>query len=147
MIPRIDERTGKLPPGIYEATWEEIVARYGTTAHRRGLLAGLKRALDNLQAAGCRRVYIDGSFITNKRIPGDIDCCYEGVGVQRALLDPALQTYEPGNATQKAAFGCEFFVAETRADLRGTRMLEFFQRDKLTGRPKGIIALDLAELP
>lgn len=85
MIPRIDERTGNLPPGVYEATWEEIVARYGTTTHCRGLLVGLKRALDNLQAAGCRRVYIDGSFITNKRVPGDIDCCYEGAGVQRAL--------------------------------------------------------------
>jgi hypothetical protein len=62
MIPLIDPDTGNLPPGIYEATWDEVVARYGTTQYRRALLTGLKLALDNLRTAGCRRVYLDGQL-------------------------------------------------------------------------------------
>lgn len=74
MMPPFDA-TGNLPPGIHEATWEEFVARYGATSRRLTLLAGLKAALDALRTAGCQRAYIDGSFVTNKAIPGDFDGC------------------------------------------------------------------------
>ena len=69
MIPPTDPVTGNLPPGVHEATWDEFLARYGYTPHRLALLAGLKLALDGLRTAGCRRVYVDGSFvmISNKR--------------------------------------------------------------------------------
>ncbi|MGH2460529.1 MAG: DUF6932 family protein, partial [Chloroflexota bacterium] len=46
MVPPFDPATDNLPAGIYEATREEFVARYGSTAHRLVLLAGLKAALD-----------------------------------------------------------------------------------------------------
>ena len=66
MIPSFDPTTGTLPPGDHNATWDEVVARYGITPHRLTLLAGLKAALDALRAGGCQRAYIDGSFAVTK---------------------------------------------------------------------------------
>ena len=88
MIPPFDRATRNLPPGVHEAAWNELVARYGYTPHRLALLAGLKAALDALRTAGCRRVYIDGSFVTAKEAPADFDACWEVDGVDLARLDP-----------------------------------------------------------
>ena len=72
MIPDFDE-LGNLTPGIHVATWDEIVQRFGWTSRRRELLAGLNVALELLREAGCRRVLVNGSFVTDKDEPGDID--------------------------------------------------------------------------
>ena len=147
MIPHVDPVTGNLPPGVHETSWDEFVARYGYTPHRLALLAGLKAALDALRIAGCRRVYIDGSFVSAKQVPGDFDGCWEVAGVDPSLLDPVLLTFDNRRAAQKAKYGGELFLAEAVADPFGTRFLDFFQRDKYTGEPKGIVAIDLGTLP
>jgi uncharacterized protein DUF6932 len=61
------------------------------------------------------------------------------------LLDPVLLTVANRREAQKAAFGGELFPAESAADPHGTRFLEYFQQDRLTGERKGIVALDLEE--
>ena len=147
MIPPFDPATGNLPPGVHEAPWDEFVARYGWTAHRLVLLAGLKAALDALHAAGCRRAYVDGSFVTAKDQPGDFDGCWEVDHVDLARLDPVLLTFANRRVAQKRRYGGELFPADWAADASGTNFLSFFQRDKDTGRPKGIIAMDLERLP
>jgi hypothetical protein len=43
---------GELPPGIHIVTLDEIEAVFVTTPRRRLLFAGLRRAVQNLQAAG-----------------------------------------------------------------------------------------------
>jgi hypothetical protein len=138
--------SGNLPEGVHEATWDEIVERFGTNARRRELLDGLRRALESLRAARCRRAYIDGSFVTAKEGPGDFDGCWEIAGVDSGLLDPVLLQFSDARAAQKERFGGELFPAEAIADPDGTRFLGYFQRDKLTGEPKGIVALNLEEM-
>lgn len=147
MIPPLQPTTGNLPPGVHEATWGELVARYGSTPHRLALLSGLKAALDALRAAGCRRAYIDGSFVTAKERPADFDACWEVDGVDLTQLDPVLMTFAQRRAAQKQKYGGELFPADWPADAHGTSFLLFFQRDRATRRPKGIIAIDLGELP
>jgi DNA-binding Xre family transcriptional regulator len=117
MIPAFDGIQGNLPPGIHEATWDEITARFGRTAHRRRLLAGLRQALEALRRAGCRRAYIDGSFVTAKRVPGDFDGCWDAEGVDPDLLDPVLLDFTSFRAAQKGKFGGELFVSGAVADL------------------------------
>lgn len=92
-------------------------------------------------------MYLDGSFVTAKDAPGDYDACWELSGVDFTTLDPVLQTFDPGRATQKAKYKGELFPADVPADLFGTPFLDFFQKDKRTGQPKGIIALDLGGMP
>ena len=80
MLPEFN-RDGRLPPGIHWATWPEIQSRFGFSSRRQQLLGGLHLALAALNRAGCSRVYIDGSFVTVKREPGDYDACWDIDGV------------------------------------------------------------------
>ena len=86
MIPDFDSR-GLLPKGLFRASWQEIEKRFGGNRRRRQLVKGLKSALDLLKEAGCRRVYIDGSFVTAKKLPNDIDVCWDVDGVDPISLD------------------------------------------------------------
>jgi hypothetical protein len=150
VIPPFDPDTGNLPPGVHEATWDQLVARYGYTSHRLALLAGLKAALDALRQGGCERAYVNGSFVTDKTVPNDFDACWEMRRVDFDLLDridPVLLDWSKRRAAQKAKFGGELFMAESAADPWGTPYLDFFQHDRSTGQPKGILAIDLRSLP
>ena len=142
MIPSFDE-DGTLPAGIHWSEWDEFSRRFGHTPWRHRLLAGLRAALEELGGAGCRVVYIDGSFVTSKEVPNDYDACWEEAGVDPTALDPVLLTFDPGRATQKAKYMGELFPSSSIADADGFSFREFFQVDKNTGRPKGIVAIDL----
>ena len=148
MILDFDPTTGNLPPGLHLASWAEISSRFGHTDHRRKLLEGLHRVLLALKSAGCQRAYVDGSFVTAKQHPGDFDGCWEVDGVdvdQLEQLAPALLEFADRRRAQKAAYGGEMFPARGQAQPSGTVFVEFFQRDKHTGEPKGIIAVDLRD--
>ena len=109
-------------------------------------MSGLRAALENLANAGCRVVYINGSFVTSKEFPNDYDACWEEDGVDPTTLDPVLLTFDPGRATQKAKYMGELFPASGIAAADGFSFREFFQTDKNTGRPKGIVAIYLGGL-
>jgi hypothetical protein len=144
VLPDLDS-SGVLPPGIHECSWSEFAARFGNNAHRRALLAGLRRALIVLQAAGCSTIYIDGSFVTEKEFPADFDACWDRTGVNRATLqrlDPTLLDFSNRRAAQKAKYRGELFLADVSANSTGTKFLDFFQYDR-DGKRKGIIKLDV----
>ena len=145
MIPAFDS-SGNLPPGVYWSVWEEVSSRYGTNPWRRLLLSGLREALSNLKLAGCRKVYLDGSFVSSKDKPNDFDACWDENGVDPTVLDPILLTFDSGRATQKARYMGELFPASVSASTDGLSFYEFFQTNKLTGNKKGIVALDLGDL-
>jgi hypothetical protein len=145
MIPDFDPKTGQLPIGIHEATWDEFVTRFATNVRRRKLIDGLKLALDSLKQAGCKTAYIDGSFVTSKNYPRDFDGCWDGIGVDSDLLDPELLVLNRGRIVQKEKYGGELFPLQLTADENGHNYLEFFQFTR-TGKPKGIVALNLEEL-
>ena len=145
MLPEFTDN-GLLPPGVHWADWDEFVERFGWTPQRRAFLSGLSAALDNLKQAGCRVAYIDGSFVTDKLAPNDYDACWEEDGVDLTALDPALLTFDPGRATQKSKYLGEFFPASDFANANGIPFVEFFQFDRDTEAPKGIVAIDLGGL-
>lgn len=145
MIPSFDER-GNLPPGVHVATWNEIETSFGGNDRRDELLAGVRAALEPLAGAGCRAAYVDGSFVTAKEEPQDFDGCWEAGGVDPALLDPVLLDFSNRRSAQKQRFGGELFPADLAAEPAGTRFLDYFQRDRDTGEPKGIVAIDLGAL-
>jgi hypothetical protein len=134
---------GLLPQGVHPATLEEVLERFGGNERRERLLTGLVEALRLLRAAGCRRVYVNGSFVTAKELPNDIDVCWDIAGVDADALDPVFFDFADGRAAQKTRFGAEFFPAQTPEGVSGRTFLDFFQVDKQTGEPKGIIELIL----
>ncbi len=102
--------------------------------------------MENLKNAGCPIVYVNGSFVTAKEVPNDFDACWEETGVDPTVLDPVLLTFDPGRVTQKAKYLGELFPASAIASGDSFSFLEFFQTDKETGSPKGIISKDLGDL-
>jgi hypothetical protein len=131
-IPDFEADTGNLPAGIHEATWDEIAAALGTSARRVDLVDGLWRALAALRVAGCKRVFVDGSFVTAKEHPGDFDACWDARGVDPSALDPVLLDFKQGRAAQKAKYGGELFIANAAA----TPAAQYFwTSSKSTRRP------------
>ena len=107
MLPEFN-RDGRLPAGIHWATWQEIQSRFGFSSRRQQLLGGLRLALAALNRAGCSRVYIDGSFVTVKREPGDYDACWDIDGVNVEALDSVFLDFSKGRTAQKRKYFGEF---------------------------------------
>jgi hypothetical protein len=139
-----DFEGGVLPPGIHSANWSEIVTRCGFNDHRQRLLDGLRRALIDLARARCKCAYLDGSFVTAKEKPGDFDLCWETQDVSIDKLTPELRQVNFPRSEQKSKYCGDIFPNLTEG--RSNKLfLEFFQLDRETGKPKGIIVVDLSE--
>jgi len=135
---------GLLPPGEHSASWEEVRSRFGWNERRRILLGGLSGALIPLRTAGCNRIFLDGSFVTNKDMPADYDVAWDLAGVDLSLLrslEPLFFNFDNLRAAQKAKYHGEFFPSTQPADSSGTLFYEFFQIDKQSGSTKGIVVL------
>ena len=148
MIPDFDI-DGNLPPGTHASDWEAFATRFGTNGHRKRLLAGMKQMLLSLKSAGCRRVHIDGSFVTNKELPNDFDGCWERAGMSLMNLqqhDPVLLDFTNGRRAQKLKYGGEMFPADTTEGITGRTFIAFFSMDKSTANPKGLVEIDLGGL-
>lgn len=136
-----------LPAGIHHASLPAVSDRFGSNFHRRHLFGGLVRASRNLAQAGCRRLFLDGSFVTAKPWPGDYDACWDPCGVDRQRMDPVFSNLAQRRAAQKAKYHGEFFPSSTRADQSGRNFVAFFQIEKFSGLRKGIILIDLTNDP
>jgi hypothetical protein len=141
VIPPFDSVTGRLPPGEHEALWDEVVERFGWNERRRRLIDGLADAVAVLAEAGCRRLWLNGSFVTSKDEPGDFDACWDQIGANLDTLDPVLFDLSDGRRMQKDRFGGELFPNVTEGG-SGLVFADFFQNDRETGR-KGIVVIDL----
>jgi|SRR5579884_4424653 len=137
---------GILPPGIHYCSWVAFTERFAATPAREWLLEGLLMAALAFRRAGCKTLYIDGSFVTSKPVPNDYDACWEADDVDLDALDPVLLLAEMGQPTQKAKYRGEFWIADAPTQTRVSPHLALFQNDRHTGQPKGIIGLDLASL-
>jgi hypothetical protein len=76
-------------------------------------------------------------------MPNDIDALWDIEGVDADALDDVFFDFADGRAAQKSRFGCEFFPAQLPEGVTGRVLLEFFQVDRQTGEPKGIVELKL----
>jgi hypothetical protein len=133
-----------LPLGVHDATMEEVEARFAASDQRKRIFSGFRNGVTALRRAGCRRVFLDGSFVTEKPIPGDFDACWDPSGVDVTKLDPVLLDFTGGRKNQKKRFCGEFFPINLIAD--GTHIfLDFFQTDRHTGKAKGIIRICLSQ--
>lgn len=121
---------GPLPPGIHDATLAEINAVFGATNSRREDLFG---KLDQFVQASKRfqlftALYVDGSFVTDKPSPGDIDAVLElpRAALPRLLAHPDRLTLID-TAAVKAAYEVHLFFQPEAPPTPDPDMAKFFQ--------------------
>lgn len=134
MIPQFDEN-GYLPPGIHLATIEEVIARFGHGSEERA--AGgqsLLWLLPMCRRAGIARLILNGSFVTDRLEPRDVDC----------VLVPGPAFVAESDASLALWAGLPFLslhVVETGEEF------DFFVKDLFgsdrCGRPKGLVEVTL----
>ena len=74
MIPAFND-DGYLPPGIHYANIDEIDARFGQDSELRQVqMQSLRWLVDLAWRAGVLRIVVNGSFVTDKMEPNDVDC-------------------------------------------------------------------------
>ncbi len=88
-------------------------------------------------------VYLDGSLVTRKERPGDFDACWNVQNVDDARLDPVFWDFSRGRAAQKQRFLGELFPALLLEGATGRAFVDFFQVNRMSGEPKGILAIRL----
>jgi hypothetical protein len=65
---------GYLPEGVYVCSEAEALFRFGSSSRRRRrLVLRLRRWIELGRQVGARRLLVDGSFVTAKEEPHDID--------------------------------------------------------------------------
>ncbi|MCH8295254.1 hypothetical protein IH992_29575 [Candidatus Poribacteria bacterium] len=72
-IPALQENGG-LPPGLYLASLDEIREKFGRTSQRRRVLfQRLQTFVALARHVGALRMFVNGSYVTAKTDPGDVD--------------------------------------------------------------------------
>lgn len=65
---------GYLPEGVYVCSEAEVLFRFGSSSRRRRrLVLRLRRWIELGRQVGAQRLLVDGSFVTAKEDPHDID--------------------------------------------------------------------------
>jgi len=134
---------GYLPEGLYLATEAEVTFRFGASnVRRRRLVLRLRRWIELGRQIGAKRFLVDGSFVTGKEAPNDVDTVILlpedfdlqlDRGFEPALeLEDMLLTHRPE----------EIYAAEDQEDW--DEWVDFFGRTREPdGRRKGLVEIAL----
>jgi hypothetical protein len=134
---------GYLPEGLYIASEAEVTFRFGSSTKRRQRLTlRLRQWIELCRAVGCKRLLIDGSYVTVKARPHDIDAVVllpSNFTMQvSADFAPAVKLEEM-LLTRRPE---ELFAAEDDDDWQ--EWFEFFSRTREPdGCRKGLVEIEL----
>ena len=134
MLPPLKE-DGYLPPGLHRCTFEELAERFGHGSPEREVeIRELRQLVEWARRAGIRRLIVNGSFVTAKRAPNDVDVVIlpgdeyprgEPPASEEAATWPFIQTVVAADDDDLEAWAAEDFGTD--------RNLE----------PKGVVEVDL----
>lgn len=119
--------TGLLPVGLHEATLAEVAAKFGSSNQpRRTLQQGLEHVAAAARATGMFvDLVVDGSYVTDKEAPGDIDAVLRTQNEYWSVVVPLARDpvnswlAEPGEA--KRRYGVHVLIEDA-----GGSMVEFY---------------------
>lgn len=96
MLPEFDE-SGYLPPGIHLCTLEEVVSRFGQGSPEREVETNeLVKFVQWARQANVKRLVVDGSYVTAKVSPNDVDIAVlpsEGYSRQSGPIKPMAEQW------------------------------------------------------
>ena len=139
MLPEFN-KYGNLPAGIYKSSITCIENKFGKSSEERiSLFNDFRKFLKMLSPfkKNIKRLILDGSFVTSKESPGDIDCIMI-IENNFRFIPEILE--ELGNSKELYTIHLFTFEEKNIEICRG--MLNFFSKDKDL-KPKGIIEVIL----
>ena len=139
---------GLLPPGVHDCSIDEVLERFGVfneTDRRVDLgrrLSAFHQEL--LEANVAVALIVDGSFVTAKAAPGDIDVAL----VLRSDLDlrvlvPPFQYNPRSKGYVKKKYGFDFFFCFEGQDEILEPLLTYFSQTKEGIGTKGVLRIPL----
>ncbi|MCC6150108.1 MAG: hypothetical protein IT461_07655 [Planctomycetes bacterium] len=146
-IPELNAE-GILPEGLHEATLEEIdevFGRFQRTSQRMELTKQLKEYVGEVRSANvAKALIIDGSYVTAKEVPSDIDMILvlkDDVDLSKDV-PPFIYNARSKRMVQKA-YDFDLFPA-FEGDRSYEEFVKLFSKAKdLPGRTKGLLKLHL----
>ena len=134
---------GYLPEGVYVCSEAEVIFRFGSASRRRRrLVLRLRRWVELGRQVGATRLLVDGSFITAKAEPNDIDTV---LLLPQDFQQQLEHEYEPALELEEMLLTrrpAEIFAAEDETDWE--EWVAFFsQTREPDDRRKGLVEIRL----
>ena len=109
-IPKFDDY-GRLPEGIHDCTLQEIKTRFGWNDHRQKLVKGLIDCVQNeIRPKFQESVIVDGSFVTNKPEPEDVDIVLNLQTAPDNVKWQGFQFFRENRERINQQYGLDFWV-------------------------------------
>jgi hypothetical protein len=124
----------------------EVQARFGVASFkRRTLFTGLEAVVAALQLVGVDHIWLDGSFVSSKERPGDVDVVYEVPAGADPYTWGMLSPHPAQRKRLKDLRKVDLWPLPSPQPVPGApgrsrTILEMFEEDR-NGRAKGVIAL------
>ena len=136
-------RDGYLPDGVYVCSEADVIFRFGSSSRRRRRLAlRLRRWIELGRQVGAKRLLVDGSFVTAKEEPQDVDTVIllpQDFAQQLEQENPPALDLEEMLLTRRPE---EIFAAEDETDWE--EWVEFFSLTRESDRcRKGLVEIPL----
>jgi len=138
MIPEFN-KYGNLPAGIYKSSITSIEKIFGTNSEKRILLFNNFRKFLELLSPfkkKIKRLILDGSFVTSKESPGDIDCIM--IIENNFRFTPEIVEELSNSKRLYKLYNIHLFMFEEKNIENYRKILNFFSKDRDL-KPKGII--------
>jgi len=139
MVPEFN-KYGNLPAGIYESSLTYIEKRFGLNSKKRiSLFKDFHNFLELITPfkTNIKRLILDGSFVTSKETPGDIDCIMIIENGFRFTPDIVEKLCD-----SKKLYNIHLFMFEEKNTERYRDILNIFSKDRDL-KPKGLVEVIL----
>ena len=142
------EKSGLLPQGVHSCTLEEIKARFGSfqaNDRRPHLFAGLEAFVAEARRSQIvRAIVVDGSFVTAKPAPNDIDLVIVVASAHDFGADLPPDQYQVlAQQRVRRRFGFDIVVVKEGSDNFDQAVVFFSRVRQHPGVVKGLLRMNL----
>jgi hypothetical protein len=132
---------------LYETislSYEEFKHHFGTNSRRMDQISNALQFFRIFHSCGCQTVFVDGSFVSMKKYPEDIDLCFDITGVPNEKMEELFPQFFDPNEIGKIHRNslCHIF----HFNATDTTFFDFLQNDR-DGYIKGLVKLNLKDIP
>ena len=125
-----------------ELTYEEFNQHFGTNQRRMEQIKNALSFFRIFHSCGCQAVYVDGSFVSKKEYPEDINLCFDLTGVDAENIEREFPQFFDVKEIARIYkhLQCHIFYF----DETYKRLFNLLSEDR-DGNPKGFVKLNLKD--